>query len=428
MASDPNSRFQTLEESPPRRRPTATGGGGGGGGRIPVMPEAPRRPAKKRQNESSQPPPFELPRSVALDVSSLPSLSSMPPMSPRLGPVTQRARSSPSSSSSPVRSLQSPFTQLYPARLQSSQVPLFGGGGGEDESKSDVNGVIEAILRNWDNQEKSRLGSGSYGQVYGLTTPRLAVKVVPRASPQELMAWSRITEQCGTAQNTLPLLSAWRDENTDTTYYISPRCDGTLKDSIDFFTNLKSTATSSSSSSSTPGKLGGLSVNTNSGDNYSVKEMAPKLALQLRRVLPDMVVALTCIHGTRLYHRDIKPDNIYLCNGKWTLADYGISIDEKQYADALNGITGAGGIGDIGSGAGTYLAKWDVYETEDNKAPPGFNYRSDIYSLGIVMREILDFILLSRDEYSTLYALIIRMLDPDFRNRPQLSEIRSLLE
>jgi serine/threonine protein kinase len=81
------------------------------------------------------------------------------------------------------------------------------------------------------------------------------------------------------------------------------------------------------------------------------------------------------------------------------------------------------------------LAKWDVYESEENKGdksqsrpPPGFNYRSDIYSLGVVMQNILNFILLNRDEYDTLYALIVKMLDPDYRNRPQLMEIQALLK
>ncbi len=47
------------------------------------------------------------------------------------------------------------------------------------------------------------------------------------------------------------------------------------------------------------------------------------------RVLIDVVEALADIEG-RIVHRDIKPDNILLLNGRWCLADFGIS----RYADA----------------------------------------------------------------------------------------------
>ena len=47
------------------------------------------------------------------------------------------------------------------------------------------------------------------------------------------------------------------------------------------------------------------------------------------RVLVDVVEALVAIEG-RIVHRDIKPDNILLLNGRWCLADFGIS----RYADA----------------------------------------------------------------------------------------------
>lgn len=47
------------------------------------------------------------------------------------------------------------------------------------------------------------------------------------------------------------------------------------------------------------------------------------------RVLVDVVEALVAIES-RIVHRDIKPDNILLLNGRWCLADFGIS----RYADA----------------------------------------------------------------------------------------------
>jgi eukaryotic-like serine/threonine-protein kinase len=46
-------------------------------------------------------------------------------------------------------------------------------------------------------------------------------------------------------------------------------------------------------------------------------------------ILADVVAALADLHG-RVVHRDLKPENVLLLEGRWCLADFGIS----RYAEA----------------------------------------------------------------------------------------------
>jgi serine/threonine protein kinase len=290
------------------------------------------------------------------------------------------------------------------------------------------------IIKNFEDIDKHLIGSGGYGYVYSVANPYLqqengeegkgeekekeqeektiVVKRNYRSTPSssnELKIWSRVSEKCGRKRHTVPLLGAWSTTSPKDNggkpvqYFSAPYCQGgTLQDYID----------------------------------------RDERANELRNVLPDMVDVLICLRDNYVYHRDIKPDNIFLClppthqgassssssssptsleslleNSTWLLGDFGISIDKKDYEDAVARRE------DVGSGGdGRFMAKEDVFGPE----AVGYNFSSDIYSLGIVMSKIFHLIPFREDEKKEkerLRKLIIRMTDKNYLLRPHLEDL-----
>ncbi|MFF2605824.1 serine/threonine-protein kinase [Arthrobacter koreensis] len=90
------------------------------------------------------------------------------------------------------------------------------------------------------------------------------------------------------------------------------------------------------------------------------------------KVLSDVADALISLDG-RIVHRDIKPGNILLLEGKWCLSDFGIA----KYAEAVTGTM-------THKGVGSYH-----YVAPELWAGESANSQSDMYALGIVAYEVL---------------------------------------
>jgi eukaryotic-like serine/threonine-protein kinase len=91
-----------------------------------------------------------------------------------------------------------------------------------------------------------------------------------------------------------------------------------------------------------------------------------------RDVVRDVCIALVSI-AERVIHRDIKPENILFMDGRWQLADFGIS----KYQDRLTE---------------TYTRKSSntpVYASPEQLTDKALTSKSDVYSLGVVAYEIL---------------------------------------
>ena len=95
------------------------------------------------------------------------------------------------------------------------------------------------------------------------------------------------------------------------------------------------------------------------------------------RIAAEVASALDYAHRTGIVHRDIKPENILLQNGEALVADFGIARAITEGGGAKLTSTG------VTLGTPTYMSP------EQAMADPGIDGRSDIYSLGCVLYEML---------------------------------------
>jgi serine/threonine protein kinase len=96
--------------------------------------------------------------------------------------------------------------------------------------------------------------------------------------------------------------------------------------------------------------------------------------------------ALQCAHDRGIVHRDIKPENLLIDrSGTVKLADFGIArmMDEADAAGGGGNLTG------IRSAAPTLATGTPDYAAPEQLACAATDHRADIYSLGVVLHEML---------------------------------------
>ena len=150
--------------------------------------------------------------------------------------------------------------------------------------------MAEVIHLNQEWHIGEQLGKGGFGRVY-LAQARdgesAAIKLIPKSpgADREILF-----EELHGVPNVVPILD--RGEWKDFWVLVMPKADKSLKDYL-----------------------------TENVEHLSIDDTV--------QVLSDVTQALAAMEG-RIVHRDIKPDNILLMNGRWCLADFGIS----RYAEA----------------------------------------------------------------------------------------------
>jgi hypothetical protein len=134
-----------------------------------------------------------------------------------------------------------------------------------------------------------RIGAGGFGQVFVVTSggDEAVAKFVPKtAGTDRELLFVSLTD----VRNVVPILDS--GEHGDNWVLVMPRADESLRDHLD-------------------AADGALSI-----DDATM-------------VLGDVTDALIDLDG-KVVHRDLKPENVLRLNGKWCLADFGIS----RYAEA----------------------------------------------------------------------------------------------
>ena len=94
----------------------------------------------------------------------------------------------------------------------------------------------------------------------------------------------------------------------------------------------------------------------------------------------QLAEALAHAHARGIFHRDIKPSNILMSpEGRPLLLDFNLSVDERRPNRRIGGTL-------------PYMAPEElstVYDLPDGARSPGYDPRSDLFSLGVVVYELL---------------------------------------
>ena len=135
---------------------------------------------------------------------------------------------------------------------------------------------------------------------------------------------------------------------------------------------------------------------------------------QARSCFRDILVGLEHIHSKRLIHRDIKPQNIYWTEGegRWKLGDFGLStmipvvpFEEGQESTDLSNLVS----NTLGIGTFTYAAP----EQLESKTP-SYTQASDIYSLGLILFELLNIFATGMERVKTFLDLRAGVMPEEF--------------
>ncbi len=125
------------------------------------------------------------------------------------------------------------------------------------------------------------------------------------------------------------------------------------------------------------------------GGKASTETEAVQIALEI-------LTGLENLHGKGFVHRDLKPDNILLMNGRFCLADFGISREIKTHSKA----TGT---------AGTM----EYMPPEAFEKTPSVTPQTDIWAVGVILQRLLTGNLpYPQEDYPALVSAIL-MYEPD---------------
>ena len=110
----------------------------------------------------------------------------------------------------------------------------------------------------------------------------------------------------------------------------------------------------------------------------------------------EILTGLENLHAKDFVHRDLKPDNILIMNGKCCLADFGVSREMKTYSKA----TGT---------AGTM----EYMPPEAFEKNPSVSLQTDIWAVGVILQKLLTGKLPYPQEDMASLIAAITMFEPE---------------
>jgi serine/threonine protein kinase/tetratricopeptide (TPR) repeat protein len=141
-----------------------------------------------------------------------------------------------------------------------------------------------------------------------------------------------------------------------------------------------------------------------------ILENQPLSLAQIRRIISQVGDALDYAHSNEIVHRDVKPSNILVDKrGNCLLTDFGLA----KLVEASVKLTKTGGI--LGTPA---------YMSPEQGMGQGIDYRTDMYSLGVILYEMVT----GRPPYQaeTPMAIVIKHiqapLPPPYKYNPDIPE------
>ncbi len=125
----------------------------------------------------------------------------------------------------------------------------------------------------------------------------------------------------------------------------------------------------------------------------------------------SLLETLNKLHSLNILHKDIKPENIIINEDRIYLIDFDIS---RQYDERKDNDT-------------------NLLGTKGYASPEQFGFaqttnKSDIYSLGITLKELVEISILDQSTYNKYIQLIEQMIQIDSSKRPDAKQLLEILE
>lgn len=309
-------------------------------------------------------------------------------------------------------------------------------------SDEKIQGIRNSILSNIPNKNfltKSRflsdfnmigkIGVGGFGSVFKvinkLDKKTYAVKIVSLNSENKDLVLREVENLSKLEHpNIIGYYSSWLEniEYNDTNNYLEygdESYSGSTESSETIFTNY-------------------LFVQMEYADT-NLKEIQKTLSYdEKKKYFKQIVEGLNKIHIENIIHRDLKPSNILIKNGTVKIGDFGLSRDLNEPKNLLlsNIEIETELTGEMGS---------NLYSSPEQLNGEKYDYRTDIYSLGIIMFELLsnfgtemekskEITKLKRgdeinfkDKYPDELKFIKILINLDYKKRPNTEKILEMI-
>lgn len=170
--------------------------------------------------------------------------------------------------------------------------------------------------------------------------------------------------------------------------------------------------------------------------DYDLKQYLNEndLSLQQKTILfKDIIQSLKCLHKMGIYHRDLKPDNIFCFEGTWKIGDLGLINFRNEDSDIDYKTETIGPRGFFSPEAENKA--WGDRERSNFDFDVLIDNKSDVFQLGkiywyIIQGEIPSGIIIEDDikvdSKSMLKPVLLRMLQYKKNRRPTIFELEPL--